>query len=135
MGKQVYRAYRSLLDSERVRRIEALGGRMQRLLWASTSTKDPLAPDTMYVSGLAAPLTVNTMPDATLLAFFDHGRLEGLLPDDGGDCDAMLERFAAAGIDVKALAQRLQADGAKAFVDSWTQLLGVISAQSARVST
>lgn len=135
VGKDVYRAYRRLLESDRVQRIEAAGGRMQRLLWASTSTKDPAAPDTMYVSGLAAPLTVNTMPDVTLLAYFDHGTLGTMLPADGGECDASFARFAAAGIDVATLAQKLQTDGAKAFVDSWNQLLGVISTQSAKVSS
>ncbi len=133
IGGQVYRAYRRLLDSERVQRIEAAGGRMQRLLWASTSTKDPRDPDTLYVSGLAAPLTVNTMPDSTLEAFYDHGAVGAMLPADGGDCDAVIARFTAAGIDVTALAATLQSEGAAAFVASWTQLLAVIADQTAKV--
>jgi transaldolase len=133
VGGQVYRAYRRLLDSERVQRLEAAGGRMQRLLWASTSTKDPRDPDTLYVSGLAAPLTVNTMPDSTLDAFYDHGAVGAMLPADGGDCDAVIARFAAAGIDVKVLAATLQSDGAEAFVTSWQQLLAVIADQTAKV--
>jgi len=127
VGKDVYRAYRELQDSPRWQRLAGEGARLQRLLWASTSTKDPEAPDTLYVAGLAAPNTVNTMPDDTLEAFHDHGSVAGLLPADGGDADEELARFAAAGVDVAALAKRLQADGAKAFVDSWEHLMGRIS--------
>ena len=79
---------------------------MQRLLWASTSTKDPSASDTLYVHGLSAPFTVDTMPDKTLIAFFEHGEVGEAMPADGGDCDAVLARFSAAGLDVGALAAR-----------------------------
>jgi len=133
IGGQVYRAYRTLLASERVQRLEAAGGRMQRLLWASTSTKDPRDPDTLYVTGLAAPLTVNTMPDVTLEAFHDHGTVGAMLPADGGDADSVIARFAAAGVDVRALAATLQSDGADAFVASWKELLSVIGSQATKV--
>jgi transaldolase len=134
VGLDVYRAYREVLDSDRWQRLEAAGARVQRLLWASTSTKDPTAPDTLFISGLASPLTVNTMPDETLEAFHDHGELHGVLPTDGGDADAQLAEFAAAGIDVKALAAKLQADGAQAFVDSWHDLLKRIVDQTGAVT-
>jgi transaldolase len=129
VGLDVYRAYRQVLDSERWQRLHGLGARVQRLLWASTSTKDPTAPDTLFVSGLAAPLTVNTMPDETLEAFHDHGVLGSVLPDDGGDADEQLAAFAAAGIDVDGLAAQLQRDGAQAFVDSWRGLMKRIDDQ------
>ena len=99
VGLDIYRAYRRLMSSDRFQRLENDGARMQRLLWASTKTKDPAASDTLYVHGLAAPFTVNTMPDDTLEAFFDHGEVGEPLPADGGDADALLSRFAAAGID------------------------------------
>jgi len=132
VGLDVYRAYRRLLDSDRFQRLESDGARTQRLLWASTSTKDPAAPDTLYVHGLAAPFTINTMPDTTLKAFFDHGQVGDPLPADGGDADAMLARFTAAGVDLGELATQLQRDGAKAFVDSWSELLERIKEQISR---
>jgi transaldolase len=134
VGLDVYRAYRRLTESDRFQRLESDGARTQRLLWASTSTKDPAAPDTLYVHGLAAPFTINTMPDATLKAFFDHGEVGDPLPADGGDADAMFARFTQAGVDLGALATRLQHDGAKAFVDSWNQLMDRIEAQTSAVS-
>jgi len=134
VGLDVYRAYREVLDSERWQRLEGEGARVQRLLWASTSTKDPTAPDTLFITGLAAPLTVNTIPDETLEAFRDHGTLTGVLPADGGDVDAQLAEFAAAGIDVQALAAKLQTDGAQAFVDSWTDLIKRIAEQQGAVT-
>jgi transaldolase len=134
VGLDVYRAYREVLDSERWQRLEGQGARAQRLLWASTSTKDPTAPDTLFVTGLAAPNTVNTMPDETLEAFHAHGSLEGVMPADGGDADARLAEFAAAGVDVKALAATLQADGAQAFVESWQDLLKRIVEQTGAVA-
>ena len=130
VGQDVYRAYRGLMDSPRWQALEGKGARMQRLLWASTSTKDPAAPDTLYVSGLAAPMTVNTMPDATLLAFADHGSVGQMLPADGGDCDAQLAAFAAAGIDVPGLAKDLQSEGAEAFVASWNELMARVAKQA-----
>lgn len=131
VGLDVYRAYRNLLASDRALRLENAGARMQRLLWASTSTKDPAAPDTLYVHGLAAPFTINTMPDATLEAFYDHGEVGEPMPADGGDCDALLARFADAGVDTAALATKLQNDGATSFVDSWNDLLERVKAQGA----
>jgi transaldolase len=123
VGLDVYRAYRELMRSDRMQRLENEGGRMQRLLWASTKTKDPDASDTLYVHGLAAPFTVNTMPDDTLEDFYDHGEVGDPIPADGGDADALLARFATAGVDTAALAATLQRDGASSFVDSWNELL------------
>jgi transaldolase len=129
VGQETYRAYRDVMESERFQRLANSGARVQRLLWASTKTKDPTAPDTLYVAGLAAPFTINTMPDSTLDAFFDHGEVGESLARDGGDWDVLLERFAAAGIDKKALAQKLQDDGATSFATSWSDLLAKIDAQ------
>jgi transaldolase len=134
VGLDTYRAYRQFLDSDGAQRLESFGARMQRLLWASTSTKDPGAPDTLYVHGLSAPFTINTMPDKTLMAFYDHGEVGPPMPADGGDCDATLARFADAGVDVPALAAKLQSDGAKAFVASWNDLLSRVDAQSAALA-
>ena len=127
VAQKTYKAYRDLLASERWRKLEEQGARPQRLLWASTSTKDPSAPDTLYASALAAPDTIDTMPDKTLVAFADHGRIESQLDDDGS---AMLRRFADAGIDVDALARRLQEEGADAFTKSWHHLLEGIEAKT-----
>ncbi len=129
VGRDIYRAYRQLLDSKRWLRLANDGARVQRLLWASTSTKDPSEPDTFYVHGLASPLTVDTMPDKTLLAFYEHGEVGAEMPADGGDCDAVLARFAAAGLDVGALAAELQKKGAESFDAAWRELLGHIDAQ------
>ncbi len=129
VGMDIYRAYRSLLDSDRWQALASAGARAQRLLWASTSTKDPAAPDTLYVAGLASPQTVNTMPDSTLEAFHDHGEVGELLPADGGDADAALRRFADAGVDVTSLAAQLQTEGAESFVASWRDLMARIDAQ------
>ena len=107
------------------------GGRPQRLLFASTGTKDPKASDVLYVEALAAPFTVNTLPEATLLAFADHGEVGAPMPADGGDCEAVLSEFAKAGVDIDALATRLQNEGAEAFVKSWNELMGVIESKSA----
>lgn len=130
VGQETYRAYRDVMESERFQRLANSGARVQRLLWASTKTKDPAAPDTLYVAGLEAPFTINTMPDSTLEAFFDHGEVGEPLARDGGDCDMLLERFAAAGVDKKALAQKLQDEGATSFAVSWSDLLARIDAQS-----
>lgn len=129
IGQDTYRAYRTVLDSDRAQRLANEGARMQRLLWASTRTKDPDAPDTLYVHGLAAPFTINTMPDATLEAFAEHGEVGEPMAADGAGCDLMLSRFTAEGIDIAALATRLQNDGAAAFVTSWNDLMARISAQ------
>ena len=131
IAKRTYKAYRSLLASPRWQRVYNAGARPQRLLWASTGTKDPKASDVLYVKTLAAPFTVNTMPEGTLKALADHGSIGGLLPADGGDAEDVLARFAAAGVDVDALASQLQADGAKSFVSSWHELMDVIASKSA----
>jgi len=129
VGEDTYRAYRQLMNDDRWQRLENAGARMQRLLWASTKTKDPEASDTLYVHGLAAPFTINTMPDDTLKAFFDHGEVGDPMPADGGDCDAVLAEFAKAGVDTAALAQKLQSDGASSFVEAWHDLMGRIDDQ------
>src|SRR5262245_26546794 len=131
VAQQTYKAYRTLLGSPRWQRAFNLGARPQRLLWASTGTKDPGASDVLYVKALAAPFTVNTMPEGTLKAIADHGSIGGLLTPDGGDSDAVLARFASAGVDVAALATQLQDEGAKAFVNSWRELMAVIAGKSA----
>ena len=131
IAKRTYAAYRVLLASPRWQRAFNAGARPQRLLWASTGTKDPHASDVLYVKALAAPFTVNTMPEATLKALAEHGEVGALLPADGGDCEEVLAWFATAGIDVDALAARLQDEGAKAFVKSWDDLLAVITSKSA----
>jgi transaldolase len=131
IAKRTYKAYRALLDSPRWQRVFNEGARPQRLLWASTGTKDPAASDILYVKALAAPFTVNTMPEGTLTALADHGALGGILTADGGDGEEALARFASAGVDVDALAGQLQDEGAKAFVNSWHELMGVIAAKSA----
>jgi transaldolase len=127
IATQTYAAYRDLLASERWQRLRDAGARPQRLLWASTGTKDPNASDVLYVEALAADLTINTMPDTTLLVFADHGQVRGLLPEDGGDVDQELDRFTQAGIDLDALALRLQQEGATAFSASWAKLLDCIA--------
>jgi transaldolase len=126
IARRTYKAYRSLLGSPRWQRLYNAGARPQRLLWASTGTKDPKASDILYVKALAAPFTVNTMPEETLKALAQHTDVGPTLPADGGDCEEALGRFAKAGIDVDALAARLQDEGAKSFVKSWTDLMGVI---------
>jgi transaldolase len=129
VGLDVYRAYRALMGSDRFLALENAGARTQRLLWASTSTKDPAASDTLYVHGLAAPFTVNTMPDETLEAFYEHGEVGDPLPADGSDADAVLGRFRDAGVDLTALAAKLQSDGASSFVGAWDELIGRIHTQ------
>jgi len=131
VAKRTYKAYRTLLDSPRWQRAFNAGARPQRLLWASTGTKDPAASDILYVRSLAAPFTVNTMPEATLKALADHGALGEILPADGGDGEAVLATFASAGVNVDALAVQLQDEGAKSFASSWQELMGVIAAKSA----
>jgi transaldolase len=134
VGKRTYRAYRELLDSDRWQGLANEGARPQRLLFASTGTKDPEASDTLYIEALAAPDTINTIPDKTLLAFADHGKVGDPIPADGGDASRTLAEFAEAGVDTDGLAARLQKDGAKAFVDSWRELLETIKSESARLA-
>ncbi|PYM39034.1 MAG: transaldolase [Candidatus Rokuibacteriota bacterium] len=131
IAKRTYKAYRTLLGSPRWQRVFNAGARPQRLLWASTGTKDPGASDVLYIRALAAPFTVNTMPEGTLKALADHGALGGILTADGGDGEEVLARFAGAGIDVDALASQLQDEGAKSFVSSWRELMDVIVGKSA----
>ena len=134
IAKRTYKAYRTLLSSPRWQRIYNAGARPQRLLWASTGTKDPEASDILYIKSLAAPFTVNTMPEGTLKALATHSELGALLPADGGDCEDVLARFASAGIDVEALAAQLQDEGAKSFVKSWHELMAVLDAKSAALA-
>jgi transaldolase len=129
IGFRAYRAYRELLDSDRMQRLMNEGARPQRLLWASTGTKDPDASDILYIKGFASPFTVNTMPEPTLKAFADHGEVGDLVPADGGDCDEVLAKFGDAGIDVDALARRLQEEGKEAFAKSWDEMLKTIESQ------
>jgi transaldolase len=132
VAQRTYRAYRELLASPSWRCLADAGAPVQPLLWASTGTKDPGASDVMYVEALIAPDTINTMPDATLLAFADHGKIGPALPPDGGDCDAVLAQFARAGVDAGALADRLQREGARSFSKSWSQLSARIAAKRLR---
>jgi transaldolase len=132
---RTYRAYRELLDSPRSRELAAAGARPQRLLWASTGTKDPKASDVLYIEALAVPDTINTMPEATLLAFADHGEIPGTVAEDDGDAESVLTEFGRAGVDVAALAADLQREGAEAFVKSWKGLLECIAAKSEALAT
>jgi transaldolase len=134
MAQRTYKAYHAMLSSPRWQRAYNAGARPQRLLWASTGTKDPEASDTLYIKALAAPFTVNTMPEGTLKALAEHGELGALMPADGGDCEAVFTQFARAGIDIDALAAQLQDEGAKAFVKSWDDLMEVLDAKSAALA-
>jgi transaldolase len=135
IAKRTYRAYHELLESDRFLRLANEGARPQRLLWASTGTKDPEASDVLYVEALAAPLTINTMPEKTLLAFAEHGKVRDPLPPDGGDAEEVLASFASAGIDVDALAAQLQEEGAETFVGSWRELLDTVAAEGDKLAT
>ncbi len=134
IGARAYRAYNELLESDRMRRLMNEGARPQRLLWASTGTKDPDASDTLYIEAFASPLTVNTMPEPTLKAFADHGEVKELLSKDGGNCEQVLAEFAEAGIDVAALAARLQEEGKGSFNKSWEEMLETIGSKSGVVA-
>jgi len=131
VAKRTYKAYRGLLASPRWRRLAAAGARTQRLLWASTGTKDPLASDTLYIEALAAPDTINTIPDSTLLALADHGRVRAVMPVDGGDAEGVLADFRRVGVDDVALATQLQREGTASFDKSWQDLLACIASKSA----
>jgi transaldolase len=135
MAKRTYKAYRALLDSDRWQRLANEGARPQRLLWASTGTKDPSASDVLYVRALAAPFTVNTLPEKTLLAFGDHGEVGDFLPTDGGNAEDVIARFAAAGVDLDTLAARLQTEGADSFVASWDELIENIGDKAGALTT
>jgi transaldolase len=133
VAKRTYGAYRELLASARWRKLASAGADPQRLLWASTGTKDPKAPDTLYIQALAAPDTINTMPEPTLLAFADHGKLSGVMPTDGGDAEALLAEFQRAGVEQGAIAAQLQREGAQSFTKSWNDLLEVLGSKSAQL--
>jgi transaldolase len=135
IGQQAYKGYRELLDSERMQKLESEGARPQRLLWASTGTKDPDAPDTLYIEAFASPNTVNTMPEKTLLAFADHGEVGEPMAADGGDSEEVLAKFAEAGVDVDELAARLQKDGAEIFVKSWNDMVDSISQEAEKLAS
>jgi transaldolase len=134
IGQRAYKAYCELRETPRWKKIVAAGVHPQRLLWASTGTKDPKASDTLYVEALAAPDTINTMPDKTILAFADHGKLHGAMAKDGSDCEQVIAQFKAAGIDDAALAGQLQREGAASFVKSWNDLLKRIGDKTAQVA-
>jgi len=133
IAKRTYKAYRDLLASPRWQKLAAAGARPQRLLFASTGTKDPKASDVLYITSLAAPDTVNTMPEETLQAFAAHGQVRGTLPTDGGDAEAVLAKFRPAGVDIDALAADLQKEGAESFDKSWNELMECLAAKSDRL--
>ncbi len=130
IGQRTYKAYRDLIATPRYRRVQNEGGRPQRLLLASTGTRDPQASDVMYVEALPAPFTVNTMPEHTLKAFADHGQVGAAIPADGGDCESVIAQYQVAGVDIDAIAARLQGEVATSFVQSWNELLGVLATKS-----
>ena len=130
IAMRTYKAYRDLLASPRWLKLDKAGARPQRLLWASTGTKDPAAPDTLYIEALAAPDTINTIPEKTLQDFADHGKADTVLPADGGYAEAVLEEFRREGVDDEALAARLQREGSDAFTVSWQALLARIHEKS-----
>jgi transaldolase len=134
VAERTYRAYRELLQSARWRKLAAAGARPQRLLWASTGTKDPQAPDTLYIEALAAPDTIDTMPEPTLLAYADHGKVSGEMPTDGRDADTLLAEFRRSGVDQGAIAAQLQREGARSFTSSWTDLLECLESKSAKLA-
>jgi transaldolase len=134
IAQRTYRAYRDLLASPRWKKLAGAGAHPQRMLWASTGTKDPAAKDTLYVEALAAPDTVDTIPDKTLQAFADHGQIGGVMAVDGGDAEAVIADFARQGIDAAALAVRLQQEGADAFAASWKSLLDGIASKTTQLA-
>ena len=134
IAKRTYKAYRELLASPRWRKLELAGARPQRLLWASTGTKDPAASDTLYIDALAAPDTINTVPEKTLLAFADHGKIKEVMPPDGGDAETLLAEFQKAGVNDAALAAELQREGTHSFIQSWNNLMECIVDKSASPS-
>lgn len=134
IAQRTYKAYRDLLDSPRWKKLDDAGASPQRMLWASTGTKDKNAPDTLYIEALAAPDTINTIPDKTLLAFADHGRVGQPMRQDGGDAEQVIARFKQAGIDDTVLAEQLQREGADSFDKSWSELLKRIDGKSAELA-
>jgi len=134
ISKRTYKTYRELIASARWQSLQAAGARPQRLLWASTGTKDPAASETLYIDALAAPETINTIPEKTLLAFARQGQINSVLPADAGDTEQLLEKFSNAGVDVEALAADLQRDGTAAFVKSWDEIMTLIASKKLRRS-
>jgi transaldolase len=134
IAQRTYKAYREWLASARWQKLAQAGARPQKLLWASTSTKDPAAPDVLYVEALAAPDTINTMPDQTLIAFADHGHAGGVLPEDGGDAETVIAAFRRVGIDDAQLALQLQREGAEAFGQSWNDLMNRLGEKSSALT-
>ena len=130
IARRIYKAYLELLNNPRWQRAYNTGARPQRLLWASTGTKDPRASDTLYIEALAAPFTVNTIPEKTLKSFAEHGEVGPLMAADGGDCEKVLEQFAQAGVNVDSLAARLQDEGAISFAKSWNEMITVVASKS-----
>ena len=130
IAQRTYKAARSLMSSPRWQRVYNAGARPQRLLWASTGTKDPQASDVLYIKAFAAPFTVNTMPENTLKALAAYTEIGDIMVVDGGDCEEVLAQFAKAGIGIDALAAQLQDEGAKSFVKSWNDLMSVIASKS-----
>jgi transaldolase len=135
IAKRTYKAYREMLASPRWKKAANAGAPTQRLLWASTGTKDPKASDVLYIKALAAPDTIDTIPENTLLAFADHGTLGGVLPEDGGDAESVIAAFGKAGLDDEKLAAELQREGAASFVASWKDLLNCIESKDAALTT
>ena len=131
---RTYRAHCELLETKRWRDLAAAGARKQRMLWASTGVKDPKAPASLYVEALAAPETIDTMPEKTLLAFADSGNVKSVMAKDGGDAEDVLGKFAKAGVDINALAAKLQIEGAQSFVNSWTELMKRIAEKGATLA-
>lgn len=131
IAKRVYKSYRELLASPRWQKLADAGARPQRLLWGSTGSKDPDAPDTLYIEALVAPDTINTMPDKTLLAFAEHGKVKTTMPSDGGDAEAVLAAFARVNVDDVVLAAKLQREGVQSFAESWNDLMDCIAAKDA----
>jgi len=134
VGRATYRDWRRLFESDRWSQLADQGARLQRLLFASTGTKDPEASDTLYIEAFVAPDTIDTMPDKTLKAFAEHGKLGDPMPEDGGDADEVFRAHQEAGIDTDALGLKLQQDGAEAFVKSWAELLDTIKSESERLA-
>jgi len=130
IAQRTYKAYRELLASPRWKSLASAGALPQRMLWASTGTKDPAARDVMYLEALAAPDTIDTIPEKTLAAFADHGKVGEPMRPDGGDAESTIAQFTKAGIDVDVLAAQLQRDGADAFAKSWAELMSQIAAKS-----
>jgi transaldolase len=135
VAMQTYRAHCELLETPRWRALEAAGARKQRMLWASTGVKDPKAPADLYVTALAAPETIDTMPEKTLLSFAERGTVKAVMPKDGGEAEDVLKSYARAGVDIDALAAKLQVEGAASFVKSWTELLQRIAEKGAALAT